>query len=336
MATFDELRLQQLLAPFENNRGIVSTNNAIPMLNSIPMIDTFSVYQKNQVPLVDQINQSNEVMTKLAIDEDGNIKTVANPNFNFKPYKSTQIYDPAFGDLVYRPGGMSYQLNDPRMIFPTYGGVSGYREVGDGIDSIPSTGGITELDLSKFQGVSDLGRDDEDVEQVEYLGSEPSGIKKLFNFISNTFQKLPTPANLLGKLLPKQDPRAINMRNFYGSRYGLTPTGSLASGIMAGYNPISGGLFGKPTKYGLADAARKRINRIANRKIAQTDASRARIKELQDFVRKDTASRARQAAPDVYREAEKRGFIDSRTGGFKSAGTNEAFSNKTGRGRTGY
>ena len=220
MATFDELRLQQLLAPFENNRGIVSTNNAIPMLNSIPMIDTFSRYQENQIPLVNQINESNESMTKLAIDEDGNIKTVANPNFNFIPYKSTEIYDPAFGNLVYRPGGMSYQLNDPRMIFPTYGGISGYREVGDGIDStvvedsMPSTGGITELDLSRFQGVSDLGRDDEDVEQVDYLpGGEPTGIKKLFNFIKNTFQKLPTPANLLSRF--KSDPRAVGIRNFY-------------------------------------------------------------------------------------------------------------------------
>ena len=219
-------------------------------------------------------------------------------------------------------------------MFPSHD--PGYREVGDGIDStviedsIPSTGIVDSTPARKFEFQKSAYEDD-DEEQVEYL-TEPTGIKKLFNFIKNTFQKLPSPANVLSRF--KNDPRTINMRNFYGSRYGLTPTGSVASGIMAGYNPVSG--FGKNKKFGLADAARKRIDRIVNRRIPQTDASRARVAELQDFIRKDTASRARQAAPDVYREAEKRGFIDSRTGGFKSAGTNEAFSNKTGRGRTGY
>ena len=50
----------------------------------------------------------------------------------------------------------------------------------------------------------------------------------------------------------------------------------------------------------------------------------------------DTTRRAREKNPDVYARAEKLGFIDKNTGGFKSAGTNEAFSNKTGKGRTGY
>jgi hypothetical protein len=50
----------------------------------------------------------------------------------------------------------------------------------------------------------------------------------------------------------------------------------------------------------------------------------------------DTTRRARAANPDVYARAEQLGFIDSKTGGFKSAGTNENFSNKTGKGRTGY
>ena len=55
-------------------------------------------------------------------------------------------------------------------------------------------GGITELDLSRFQGVSDLGRDDEDVEQVDYVpGAEPKkGIARLFELLGN----IPTPFNL--------------------------------------------------------------------------------------------------------------------------------------------
>jgi hypothetical protein len=81
------------------------------------------------------------------------------------------------------------------------------------------------------------------------------------------------------------------MRNFYGGQYGLTPTGSVASGIMKGYNPVSGGFlnmitggkYGKPTQYGLAGAMQRRIENILGRKAPQTDASRAKIAELRNL-----------------------------------------------------
>jgi len=141
--------------------------------------------------------------------------------------------------------------------------------------------------------------------------------------------------SLLG-MLKGEDPEVTSMRNFYRNEYGLTDAGSLASGIMRGYNPVSGGLFGRPISYGLANAARDRINRIANRKAPQTAASRAKIQQLQDFARADTIKRARDLNPDVY---------EGRSGGFDtsaadragtSAGSGQGFSNKTGRGRTGY
>jgi hypothetical protein len=62
---------------------------------------------------------------------------------------------------------------------------------------------------------------------------------------------------------------------------------------MAGYNPVSGGLlnmltggrFGEPTRFGLAGCyARQRIEDIAGRRAAQTDASRAQVEELQKFA----------------------------------------------------
>ena len=180
-----------------------------------------------------------------------------------------------------------------------------------------------------------------DEEQVEYLTEqEPSGITKLLSYLP--FGENSILGNVI-RSLPQESPEIRGMKNFYGNRYGLTDTGQVASGIMKGYNPvyggflntITGGRFGTPTQYGLAPAIRRRIDRIANRKIAQTDTSRARIKELQDLARADTISRARQANPGVYASADKQGFTDS-SGGFKSAGTNENFSNKTGRGRTGY
>ena len=205
----------------------------------------------------------------------------------------------------------------------------------------PTTGIMQQAPLQNLGIDTSYGvANEEDVEQVDSLTGEKKsgGIMDLimsiaipgYGFLKNIASNF------------KQDPRATGIRNFY-SPEGLTSTGSIASGIMKGYNPISGGFlnkitrgkFGRPTQYGLADAARRRIDRIANRKAAQTDASRAKIKKLQDFARADTISRARQAAPDVYASADKQGFTDS-SGGFKSAGTNENFSNKTGRGRTGY
>ncbi len=51
-----------------------------------------------------------------------------------------------------------------------------------------------------------------------------------------------------------------------------------------------------------------------------------------------TADRARAANLGVYARADQLGFTDGKGGGFgsKSTGTNENFSNETGRGRTGY
>ena len=45
MATLDEIRLQQLLAPF-NQTGVMSSSQAVPMINSIPMINTGMIDQR--------------------------------------------------------------------------------------------------------------------------------------------------------------------------------------------------------------------------------------------------------------------------------------------------
>lgn len=72
------------------------------------------------------------------------------------------------------------------------------------------------------------------------------------------------------RALPQNDPRATSIRDYYGGQGNLTSTGSIASGLMTGYNPVSGGFlntitggrFGSPTKYGLQRAYEKRINTI--------------------------------------------------------------------------
>ena len=202
--------------------------------------------------------------------------------------------------------------------------------------SIFPTENIAPLDMNRFQGVSDMSiidettNDEQDQEYIDQVDeNNQSGILK-------ALRSLPGPFNMILDMLKGEDPAVTSTRNFYRNQYGLTNAGSLASGIMRGYNPVSGGLFGQPISYGLANAARDRINRIAGRRAPQTAASRARIQQLQDFARADTIKRGRELNPDVYKRAEDLGLIDKKTGGFKSAGTNSLFSNTSGRGRTGY
>ena len=64
MATFDELRLQQLLSPINNqvnNTGITGASRAMPMINGVPMINTGAINQKLQnTDLVSQIIAANQ------------------------------------------------------------------------------------------------------------------------------------------------------------------------------------------------------------------------------------------------------------------------------------
>jgi hypothetical protein len=63
MATLDQLRLQQLLQPFNNQTGIMSSNNAIPMINNVPMINTGAVNQNND--LIQQLIAANQANSQI-------------------------------------------------------------------------------------------------------------------------------------------------------------------------------------------------------------------------------------------------------------------------------
>ena len=61
MATLDEIRLRQLLAPF-NQTGVMSSSQAVPMINSIPMINTGMIDQRlENTDLVNQIIEQNKI-----------------------------------------------------------------------------------------------------------------------------------------------------------------------------------------------------------------------------------------------------------------------------------
>lgn len=143
---------------------------------------------------------------------------------------------------------------------------------------LTSLEGLPTLDLQSLPANMGVANEEDD-EQVDSLTG-----KKKSTGIMDLIMGIAIPGyNVLKNIGSKfkSTPEAIAMRNFYGSQYGLTPTGSVASGIMKGYNPISGGLFGQPAKIGLAGAMQERIEDILGRKAPQTDASRDKVAELQ-------------------------------------------------------
>ena len=99
------------------------------------------------------------------------------------------------------------------------------------------------------------------------------------------------------------------MRDFYGSEFGLTDTGQVASGIMQGYNPVS--MFGSA---GLTNAIDKRMATIKNTlQKKKSVALENRLKELQRI--KEAEQKAREARA---REIQDRNRAE-RTGGYQSS-----------------
>ena len=158
-----------------------------------------------------------------------------------------------------------------------------------------------------------------------YQQNKDGIMSQIKDAVGNYFQRggaLGMATDFLGKFIPDMDPRQSALRNYYGyDSIGRVPQGQL----MAGYNPVSGGLlhmltggsFGQPTNYGLQDAYQKRIdmiNRTLARKYADGDYSNTqldeRLKQLQsdkiqesmmlDQVNQNTAFENYQNDPGSY------------------------------------
>ena len=74
----------------------------------------------------------------------------------------------------------------------------------------------------------------------------------------------------INSFMPKNDIRTRNIKNYYGGSDNLDSIGRIQSGLMAGYNPVSGGFlntitggrYGDEPTYGLQNAYQKRIDMI--------------------------------------------------------------------------
>jgi len=225
-------------------------------------------------------------------------------------------------------------------------------------------GGITEIDLMEenqlpYSSVGDMGyttprtiADQNRILGQTFTERKPSGIEKLMSYLP--FGENSIMGRLLRMGLPQESPEMKAAKSFYRDQYGLDPIGRVASGIMAGYNPVSGGLlnmitggkYGKPTTIGLQKAYQKNIDLIQrnlDRGIYRDP--QAKINKLNRLIRdkraeqmaieRPTINRAKAAAPDVYRDAGNKGTLGP-SGGFSTSGREGAFSSKSGRGRQDF
>ena len=219
----------------------------------------------------------------------------------------------------------------------------------------PNFNSYTDQDLKQMidMGAFSKRSNFEVPEKTGILESIKDGGSKLLDFIKS--------GGITGNILKglgalEQNPDAILMRDYYGGEDGSNiKDGTIQSGLMAGYNPVSGGFlnaisggrFGRPTNYGLQRAYQKQINMIQNnlnKNIYKDPLKKIeKLKKLKEEKRKEamaleqrTIDRAREANPDVYRNAANVPGALGPSGGFSTTGREGAFSSKSGRGRQDY
>jgi len=234
---------------------------------------------------------------------------------------------------------INYQLQDPTIMkIANFDEMFGPKTFTDSMGNVRMVPGEERFTLPK--------------EKTGILQSIKDGGSKLLDFIKGGG----IMGNIARGLLPEQDPRAIMLRDYYGGEDGNNiKDGTIQSGLMAGYNPVSGGFlnaisggrFGRPTNYGLQRAYQKRINMIQKNldNNIYNDPSKMleRLEKLKEEKRKEamaleqrTIDRAREANPDVYRNAADIPGALGPGGGFSTTGREGAFSSKSGRGRQDY
>jgi hypothetical protein len=285
--TYDELRLQQLLGPFNRPQGIATLN---PLAFQ---------YQDQFYPDL----QSTDIGYSIA-----------------PPGSADEGY--AIG-----PSGTADDLIST--------GFYGSPDVGFPFAPANRLGG---LDLPRFEGVSQLGRQDEDEEQVEYLpGQEPQGIEKLFKSIDDIYGKLPTPMNFI---------RSIGENFGKGPTYSrFSPGGTFRGGIynIGGVNTpiqLANDFYDRTTGLNRFDRARNRFNQT--RSLKDLFGASRTLAEFNNARKIAAAQKASGYTSNFMdRPASERNYTGpsggDNTGGDRGArGAADSFSNRSGMGRTGY
>jgi hypothetical protein len=147
----------------------------------------------------------------------------------------------------------------------------------------------------------------------------------------------------LGSL--EQNPTEIFMRDYYGGEDGSNiKDGTIQSGLMAGYNPVSGGFlnmisggrFGRPTNYGLQRAYQKRIDMISknlkDNKYRDPRKQIEKLKKLEEEQRKEAEILKKTRLERLGRDKDRGGFDPS---GPTQASIRSSREDRSGRGQSG-
>jgi len=199
--TLDEIRLQQLLSPFQNqNIGITNTTAASPFINTADILNKYNAPNLRNQNLVDAIISQNMQ------------KSVG--NFINAP----QDYYPT------NTGGISViptELSPKSLGFDTSYGVANTPNVigqQSGVDVYEADDG-TPYYIEPSTGKAIVAPDTVEAykRQSGYYKKEPSGIAKLFEFLGN----IPTPMNILRGGI--QSLQGLN-KKIRGTTFALSPT----------------------------------------------------------------------------------------------------------------
>ena len=232
MATLDEIRLQQLLAPFStgNQTGIVNSTNALPMINNNPFINV-----TDQLMKFDPNIQNKSIVNQIIAENQMKANQDVSRFLNFPI--GTETISPSTGvPGVINPDG-SFR------VIPGYSDRNTNIYRGDAAVSKPNTSNLNLNSLPANMGVAN----EPDEEQVEYLTEqEPSGITKLFEFLQ--------------QFSPFRGLAALSDKLKQSSMYRPSTTG------VFGYTPAQlnqmnalGGFYSAPER-----ERRRRANRISN------------------------------------------------------------------------
>jgi hypothetical protein len=228
-------------------------------------------------------NFINNLIDKSGFDLSGNVPIDFNRQVDFKNYFNNEPLRSNYESLA------RFQNFNPR--------VGNITPLVKNTDPLNVNEGIRPQNFEFLSSAyEDENEDDQQVAQIQ--GPEKRGLEALLQYLP--FGEKSLLGYLGDKILPKESPEIKGMKSFYRNEYGLDPVGRVASGIMKGYNPVSGGLlnmitggkYGKPTQFGLAGAMQKRIEDILGRRAAQTDASRAQVEELRNLQLKEMQDRS--------------------------------------------
>ena len=281
--TLDEIRLQQLLGPFNRPQGIATLN---PLAFQ---------YQDQFYPDLQSTDIGYSIAPPGSADE----------GYAIGPYGTAD-------DLI-----STGFYGSPDMGFP-----------------FAPANRLGGLDLSRFEGVSQLGRQDEDVEQVESsVEEEPRGIAKLFDALRN----IPTPMNML---------RSIAENFGRPSSYSrFSPGGTFRGGIYSidGVNtPVQlvNDFYNRTTGLNRFDRARQAFNKSRSLRdlfgASRTGAEFFNARNILNAQKKSGYTSNFMDRPKSERNYTGPSGRDN-TGGDRGArGAADSFSNRSGMGRTGY